>query len=130
MNKTMIAVGVGLCVVLILIASGVMAQQNYDPMQPAVNPLAPLTAAPMVPGPQVELDPQLDNLPAGPGAQSTYYQCSACHSTAIIRQQRLTDDRWDYLWAWMIAEQGMYEPDPEIAQEILTYLKTHFSSER
>ncbi|WP_092647758.1 cytochrome C-552 [Jannaschia faecimaris] len=130
MNKTLTSIGAALCVSLVLAASGATAQQVYDPMRPAANPLAPLAAGPTVQGPQAELDPELGNLPIGPGAEDTYYQCVACHSTAIIRQQRLTDDRWDYLWTWMIKEQGMQEPEPEIAEQILTYLKTHFSSER
>jgi hypothetical protein len=129
-NKTLTGIGAGLCVSLVLAASSAPAQQVYDPMRPAVNPLAPLAGGPTVQGSQAELDPELGNLPIGPGAEDTYYQCVACHSTAIIRQQRLTDDRWDYLWTWMIKEQGMQEPDPEIAELILTYLKTHFSSER
>lgn len=99
-------------------------------MRPITNPLAPAasTATPTALAP--ELDPELGNLPVGPGAEDTYYQCVACHSTAIIRQQRLTDARWDYLWTWMIEEQGMYEPDDETRDLILIYLKTHFWSER
>lgn len=130
MKKTMICHGAGLCASLVLMASGAVTQQNYDPMQPTVNPLAPLPGVSTAERTEAELDPELGNLPVGPGAESTYYQCVACHSTAIVRQQRLTDERWDYIWTWMIEEQGMYEPEPEVTQEILTYLKTHFSSER
>ena len=75
-------------------------------------------------------DPDLGNLPAGPGAEETYYTCVACHSTAIILQQEITDERWDYLWHWMIEEQGMIEPDEETKELILSYLKHNFSSER
>ncbi|CTQ33263.1 hypothetical protein [Jannaschia rubra] len=120
----------GLLAPAVLAATAALAQQAYDPMRPAANPLAPPTSAPASAAPAVETDPELGNLPVGPGAEDTYYQCVACHSTAIIRQQRLTDERWDYLWTWMIEEQGMYEPEPETTDVILTYLKTHFSSER
>lgn len=75
-------------------------------------------------------NPDLGNLPDGPGAEETFYQCVACHSTALIRQQRVTDERWDYLWHWMIEAQGMTPPDDETKGVILGYLKTHFSSER
>lgn len=75
-------------------------------------------------------NPEFGNLPDGLGVEETFYQCVACHSTAIILQQQLTDARWDYLWTWMVEEQGMFEPDEEIRDEILTYLKTYFSSER
>ena len=99
-------------------------------MRAAPNPLAPAGAAPTPDAPAAELDPELGNLPKGAGAEETYYQCIACHSTAIIRQQRLTDERWDYVWDWMVEDQGMFEPDDETRDLILTYLKTHFSSER
>ena len=79
---------------------------------------------------QAAPNPELGDLPDGPGAEETYYQCVACHSTAIIRQQRVTDARWDYLWQWMVEAQGMVEPDEETKRVILAYLKQHFSSER
>jgi hypothetical protein len=116
-------------VAALLLGACAAAAQAYDPMRPAPNPLAPTVAAPAA-GPAVETDPDLGDLPVGPGAEDTYFQCVACHSTAIIRQQRLTDERWDYLWTWMVEEQGMYEPDPEVEETIKAYLKTHFSSER
>lgn len=110
--------------------SGAWAEQAYDPMRPAVNPLAPSVSAPEASTLDALPNEEFGNLPNGVGAEETYYQCVACHSTAIIRQQHLTDARWDYLWGWMVKEQGMYEPDEETKALILTYLKTHFSSER
>ena len=103
---------------------GAAAQTGYDPMAAARG--APGLAAPETPAG----DPEFGFLPEGAGMEDTYYQCVACHSTAIIRQQRLTDARWDYLWGWMVEEQGMPEAEPEIREAILTYLKTHFSSDR
>ncbi|SNT76302.1 hypothetical protein [Paracoccus seriniphilus] len=73
---------------------------------------------------------EFGGLPDAPGAEETYYQCVACHSTDIIKQQRITDARWDDLWDWMVKKQGMFEPEPETKEVILGYLKTHFSSER
>jgi len=107
------------------------AQHGYDPMAavrgapvlPGAGPVAGLPDAPSG-------DPDYDGLPPGPGMEDTYYQCGACHSTAIIRQQRLTDARWDYLWGWMVEEQGMQDAEPEVRDAILIYLKTHFSAER
>ena len=81
-------------------------------------------------GPGVELDPELGNLPDTPGIEDTFYLCSACHSISIVRQQRIADARWDYLWTWMVEKQGMPEQDPETKERILSYLKRHFSSER
>ncbi|PVA11053.1 cytochrome C-552 [Pelagivirga sediminicola] len=119
-----------LCASVVVYATASVAQEAYDPMRPAGNPLSPGASVQTPDAPEVELDPELGNLPVGPGAEDTYYQCVACHSTAIIRQQRLSDERWDYLWTWMIEDQGMYEPDDETKDVILNYLKTHFSSER
>ncbi len=124
-----IAAAAALC-----LASGAAgAQQGYDPMAaargaPALLPGAPSAAAPAAPA--VAGHPDYENLPDAAGVEDTYYQCVACHSTAIIKQQRLTDARWDYLWGWMVEEQGMPEAEPETRETILDYLKTHFSSER
>ncbi|MDO5758946.1 MAG: cytochrome C-552 [Rhodobacterales bacterium] len=127
MNKTFQFLGAVLCASLIHGGSSAWAQQAYDPMGAAANPAAPdVTSAPS----DAKPNPELGNLPDGKGAEETYYQCITCHSTAIIRQQHLSDARWDYLWTWMVEEQGMYEPDDETKNTILTYLKTHFSSDR
>lgn len=96
---------------------------GYDPMRRSAPSLAPS-------GPQPEGNPEFGGLPDGPGAEDTYYMCSACHSIALVKQQRLTDARWDYLWNWMIEEQGMADAGEEYRQTILGYLKQHYSSER
>jgi hypothetical protein len=99
------------------------AGSGYDPMQRMRTDQQSRKATP-------EGDPELGGLPAAPGAEDTYYLCSACHSVALIKQQSLSDERWDYLWNWMIKEQGMPEQDAETKDAILGYLKTRFSSER
>ena len=73
---------------------------------------------------------EFGGLPDGAGAEETFYQCTACHSTEIIKQQRVTDHRWDEVWTWMVDTQGMVEPDAETKTMILAYLKEHFSPER
>lgn len=130
MNKKLMSLRAVLCASVLCGATASIAQEAYDPMRAVANPLVPETPAQAATAPLVEPDPELGNLPVGPGAEDTYYQCVACHSTAIIRQQSLTDERWDYLWTWMVDDQGMYEPEEETKDLILTYLKTHFSSER
>ncbi|WP_254368176.1 hypothetical protein [Paracoccus sp. Z118] len=99
----------------------------YDPMRAVTQPQVAAAGTDVAEG---SPNPELGGLPDGPGAEETYYQCVACHSTAIIRQQRVTDARWDYLWRWMIEDQGMIPPDEETAEIIMSYLKQHFSSER
>ncbi len=115
------------------------AQAASDPMQALITDAAPISASdpmsalrarPESDGDGPAPNPEFGGLPDAPGAEDTYYQCVACHSTEIIKQQRVSDARWDDLWSWMIEQQGMIEPDPETADVILGYLKTHFSSER
>ena len=94
------------------------------------DPMSALRAAEKTEGDGPPPNPEFGGLPDAPGAEETFYQCVACHSTEIIKQQRVTDARWDDLWGWMVEKQGMIEPDPETRDNILAYLKTHFSAER
>lgn len=130
MKTALLLLPAALCATLVSDVSGASAQQTYDPMRPSPNPLAPVVSAPESGKSDAVQNPEFGDLPDGEGAEETYYQCIACHSTAIIRQQHLTDARWDYLWTWMVEKQGMIEPDEETRDVILSYLKTHFSSER
>lgn len=124
-------------VVIVLLAgsdSEPLHAQGYDPMA-----RAPAATSPMLPraapagrerGDGAKPNPELGNLPGTPGVEDTFYLCTACHSAAIIKQQRISDARWDYLWGWMVREQGMPEQDSETKQRIMSYLKRHFSSDR
>lgn len=119
-----------LALVMSLPVSAALAQ-GYNPLaRPGFNPLAPGSPAGRPQQEQEAGNPELGGLPDGKGAEETFYACTACHSTAIIRQQRVTDARWDDLWAWMIEKQGMPDYPPEDRELILGYLKQHFSSER
>lgn len=111
-----IAAATGICL------SAAAQTAGYDPMRPAMP--SPGAAA------QPEGNPEFDGLIDGPGAEETFYMCSACHSIALVKQQRLTDARWDYLWRWMIEEQGMADGGEELRETILDYLKEHYSSQR
>jgi cytochrome c len=66
--------------------------------------------------------------PAGPGQAEAGVLCNACHSLAIVKQQRLSRDVWDKLLDWMVEEQGMAEQTSERRQLILDYLATHFGT--
>lgn len=68
------------------------------------------------------------NWPAGPGQVETGRLCSACHSLAIVKQQRLTRARWDKLFDWMVEEQGMAAQPEDQRQLVLDYLATHFGA--
>lgn len=124
---------------LLLGASLALADTNLDPMQAlrgrpagsnALDPMTAYNSAIFSTKEKVEGNADFEGLPDGPGAEETYYQCVACHSAEIIKQQRVTDLRWDELWNWMANSQGMVEPDEETKAIILAYLKQHFSSER
>jgi cytochrome c len=64
--------------------------------------------------------------PPGPGQVETGQLCGACHSLAIVRQQRLSRARWERLFDWMVEEQGMAAQPPEQRALMLDYLETHF----
>ena len=111
------------------------AQAAYDPMQPPQAALLPggeSSDSGLEPEEEAvaSLNPDFENMPDTTGVEETYYTCSACHSVAIVKQQRISDERWNYLWNWMVEEQGMHEPDARTKEIILSYLTTHFSSER
>ena len=121
----------------LLLSGPALAEARLDPMlalagRPAgSNPLDPMTAlrARAEAGDAAEGNAEFGGLPDGEGVEETYYQCVACHSTEIIKQQRVTGERWDYLWDWMVETQGMADTDAETKATILAYLKQNFSSE-
>lgn len=113
-----------LAAISVFLLTDLAAGQTYDPMRP---PQANVDGAAEGQAPP---NAEFENLPDTPGVEETYYGCTACHSTAIIKQQSLSDARWDYLWNWMIKEQGMAETDEETKATILAYVKKHFSSQR
>src|SRR5690625_2674491 len=112
-------------VIMMLGAPHAIAQNVYDPMSAARGKAPAVQEEEAVP-----LNPEFENMPDAPGMEETYFQCVGCHSMSIIKQQRLSDARWEYLWEWMVEEQGMPEADEETKKVILDYLKQHFSSER
>src|SRR5690606_35109811 len=85
---------------------------GYDPMR-RPKPLPGPQKSPESKAERPEGNPELGGLPDAPGAEDTFYLCSACHSIALVKQQSLSDARWDYLWTWMIEQQGMTDPGEE-----------------
>ena len=68
-------------------------------------------------------------LPAGLGREEVFYQCQACHSLAIVKQQGLDRDSWDESLVWMVEEQEMEPLDPEDRNLVLDYLATYYGRE-
>ncbi len=67
-----------------------------------------------------------DGLPPGPGRETVYGLCSACHSLMIVKQQGLSRRVWDETLVWMVEEQGMPPLDPPERDEVLDYLAQHY----
>jgi len=66
-------------------------------------------------------------LPRTPGYEEVASNCAACHSLAIVMQQHVTAERWDYLLKWMVDKQGMMAMEPEDEILVRAYLNKHFS---
>jgi hypothetical protein len=73
---------------------------------------------------------EFEGLPPGEARETVYYNCVACHSMMIIKQQRFTRRVWDEVLDWMVSQHGMPEPDPAERREILDYLVSHFGPGR
>ena len=63
-------------------------------------------------------------LPKGPHRDVVEDNCTACHSAAIILQNRMHRKRWDETITWMQDEQGMMDLSPQTRSQILDYLET------
>lgn len=70
------------------------------------------------------------SLPDGKGRDETFYGCTACHATAIIRQQGMTRERWDETMRVMTEKHGMVAYDGELRALILDYLAATFPPRR
>ena len=98
-----------------------ITDEGFNPLVPSVS-LVPTAGA----GP---LNPDFGNLPDTEGVDVVYYACTACHSTALMTQQRLSRERWDYVLTWMVDSQNMNEPSPEDRETMLTYLTRHYGEQ-
>lgn len=74
-------------------------------------------------------DDEWQGLPEGEGQEELYFNCIACHSTAIIQQQRLNRRVWDDILVWMIDDMGWPAPPEAEYDLILDYLVEHFGQD-
>jgi hypothetical protein len=81
------------------------------------------TAVPQAPAEEPETP---EALPAGKGRDETFYACTACHSTAIVRQQGMSRENWDSALQWMTERHGLPEFDKAERELILDYLAAAF----
>jgi cytochrome c len=68
-------------------------------------------------------------LPPGEGVDEVYYGCLACHSLRTVTNGGYSRAVWDELLDWMVAEQGMMEPEPDIRAQMLDYLATYIGED-
>jgi hypothetical protein len=81
-----------------------------------------LLASPSVTGAQETPDA----LPDAPGREETFYACTACHGTAVIRRSRLTREGWDELMDWMTEKHGMPPLEGGERRRVVDYLARVF----
>ena len=92
--------------------------------------LAPLTTADAEKL-DIRFDPTDDywGLPRSEGVEIVSGLCGACHSLAIVMQQRQSKEGWNYLLDWMVEKQGMAPIADEMHDDIITYLSREFGQE-
>lgn len=93
----------------------------------AVAPIPASPARAQDPAPAFEptLD-EIEQLPAGPGQEDTFYACTACHGLALIKSQGMSRERWDQTVSLMVHSHNMPEPTSEERERIVSYLAEHF----
>lgn len=77
-------------------------------------------------GAQWDPGDEWEGLPEGEGREELFYNCIACHSTAIIQQQRLDRRTWNEVLVWMVDDMGMPQMPEEEHELVLDYLVEHF----
>ena len=101
------------------------------PAAPAAVAMPAAPAAPAVAPPPVLAEAETpDALPDGPGRDDTFYRCTACHSTALIRRSGFTRAQWDDLMDWMVQRQNMPPLEPDMRRIIVDYLAEAFPPRR
>jgi hypothetical protein len=74
---------------------------------------------------EVKIDPEY-GLIVAPGMQDIINNCTACHSTKFIINQRGSRETWKDMIVWMQETQGLWEFDAQTEKSILDYLETNY----
>ncbi|MBR3372255.1 MAG: hypothetical protein IKG52_16670 [Rhodobacteraceae bacterium] len=94
---------------------------------------APLQASPEEPRitslADVPEDFEFYPLPPGEGVDEVYYSCIACHSLRTVTNGGYSRRVWDELLDWMVADQGMMDPEPDVREVLLDYLSTYIGED-
>jgi hypothetical protein len=105
-------------------AANYQGEIDFGAPYSALSPLSDIDAIAAPSG----FDPGDDywGLPRSKGVEIVAGYCSACHSLALVMQQRQSREGWDELLNWMVEKQGMADPDPTTRAAILGYLSREF----
>lgn len=68
-------------------------------------------------------------LPPGEGVDEVYYGCVACHSLRTVTNGGYSRRVWDELLDWMVEDQGMMDPEPDVREAMLNYLATYIGED-
>ncbi len=68
-------------------------------------------------------------LPPGEGVDEVYYGCIACHSLRTVTNGGYSRRVWDELLDWMVEDQGMMDPEPDVREAMLHYLSTYIGED-
>jgi hypothetical protein len=68
-------------------------------------------------------DEQVEDLPAGPGRDETFYACTPCHNFKLVSQQGLNRAQWDDTLTFMTRRHSMPEIEGKDRELILSYLE-------
>ena len=113
--------------VALLALQGGGAWTGHGAAQPAPTPSGPAPQQQAEQPAAVEQTAETpEDLPEGNGREDTFYRCTACHSTAVIRRSRLSRERWDELMDWMTERHGMPPLEGDERRLIVGYLAGAF----
>ncbi len=73
----------------------------------------------------LEVDPQ-SGLVKADGWELVRANCIACHSAALITQQRGSSEQWLGMIRWMQAKQNLWQFEPEVEARIIAYLADNY----
>lgn len=97
---------------------------QYGPSYAALDP----SRADFDAGQSADFDPSDDywGLPRTAGFEEVAARCGACHSLALVMQQRQNAAGWTTVIDRMIARQGMPAPDAPARASVVAYLTREF----
>lgn len=96
-----------------------MAASGTDVSNPAAPPVESATDA---------VD-ATTGLRKAPGWELVASNCSGCHSTRLVVQNRGNRDHWLSMIRWMQRTQNLWMLAPDVENTILTYLSTHYGEQ-